>query len=329
MVDGLGGGGAGGLPRARSSCGSRAPSRSRRRARASCASRSSARRSSSGSTRALPPSGPILQRARALRPVPVDPRPGGERAAAEREDRARPARCGRPGAAWCRCSGTACGLGVEGSGWVARDGIVVTNAHVVAGQDDTTVQLGGDGPPLRRRARSGSTRRTTSRSCACPGSAGAPPLALARRREAGHVGRGPRLPGERPVRRAAGAARPDARRCSPRTPTGAGRCSARSRRCAAWCAPATRAARWSTASGRVVATVFAAATSRGRTGYARAGLGRAQRARRARAARSTPAPARARALADRRASRSAERAAISSSAWPRSLARLPSVASSR
>jgi S1-C subfamily serine protease len=42
--------------------------------------------------------------------------------------------------------GTACGLGVEGSGWVAGDGIVVTNAHVVAGQEDTTVQLAGDGP---------------------------------------------------------------------------------------------------------------------------------------------------------------------------------------
>jgi S1-C subfamily serine protease len=42
--------------------------------------------------------------------------------------------------------GTACGLGVEGSGWVARDGVVVTNAHVVAGQDDTTVQLEGKGP---------------------------------------------------------------------------------------------------------------------------------------------------------------------------------------
>ena len=43
--------------------------------------------------------------------------------------------------------GTACGLGVEGSGWVAgSDGTVVTNAHVVAGQEDTTVQVGGDGP---------------------------------------------------------------------------------------------------------------------------------------------------------------------------------------
>jgi S1-C subfamily serine protease len=39
--------------------------------------------------------------------------------------------------------GTACGLGVEGSGWVAAPGIVVTNAHVVAGEDDTTVHPGG------------------------------------------------------------------------------------------------------------------------------------------------------------------------------------------
>jgi S1-C subfamily serine protease len=38
-----------------------------------------------------------------------------------------------------RILGTACGLGVEGSGWVARPGLVVTAAHVVAGQQDTTV----------------------------------------------------------------------------------------------------------------------------------------------------------------------------------------------
>ena len=44
-----------------------------------------------------------------------------------------------------RITGTACGLGVEGSGWVARDGVVVTNAHVVAGQEDTKVQVGGTG----------------------------------------------------------------------------------------------------------------------------------------------------------------------------------------
>jgi S1-C subfamily serine protease len=38
-----------------------------------------------------------------------------------------------------RVLGTACGLGVEGSGWVARPGLVVTAAHVVAGEHDTTV----------------------------------------------------------------------------------------------------------------------------------------------------------------------------------------------
>jgi uncharacterized membrane protein required for colicin V production len=32
-----------------------------------------------------------------------------------------------------RVTGIACGLGVEGSGWVAEHGLVVTNAHVVAG----------------------------------------------------------------------------------------------------------------------------------------------------------------------------------------------------
>lgn len=45
-----------------------------------------------------------------------------------------------------RVLGTACGYGVEGSGWVAASGLVVTNAHVVSGQTDTTVQPGGEGP---------------------------------------------------------------------------------------------------------------------------------------------------------------------------------------
>jgi S1-C subfamily serine protease len=34
-----------------------------------------------------------------------------------------------------RVTGFACGLGVEGSGWIAKPGLVVTNAHVVAGVD--------------------------------------------------------------------------------------------------------------------------------------------------------------------------------------------------
>jgi len=32
-----------------------------------------------------------------------------------------------------RVTGIACGLGIEGSGWIVRRGLVVTNAHVVAG----------------------------------------------------------------------------------------------------------------------------------------------------------------------------------------------------
>jgi S1-C subfamily serine protease len=39
-----------------------------------------------------------------------------------------------------RVLGTACGLRVAGSGWVARPGVVVTAAHVVAGEKDTHVQ---------------------------------------------------------------------------------------------------------------------------------------------------------------------------------------------
>ncbi len=47
-----------------------------------------------------------------------------------------------------RVLGTACGLGVEGSGWVAEPGLVVTNAHVVAGETDTTVTPAGSDSSL-------------------------------------------------------------------------------------------------------------------------------------------------------------------------------------
>jgi uncharacterized membrane protein required for colicin V production len=40
-----------------------------------------------------------------------------------------------------RVLGTACGVGVEGTGWTARSDLVVTAAHVVAGQHDTVVEL--------------------------------------------------------------------------------------------------------------------------------------------------------------------------------------------
>jgi S1-C subfamily serine protease len=50
-----------------------------------------------------------------------------------------------------RVLGTACGLGIEGSGWVAGPGLVVTAAHVVAGENDTTVTA-LFGPTLRAQA---------------------------------------------------------------------------------------------------------------------------------------------------------------------------------
>ena len=43
-----------------------------------------------------------------------------------------------------RVVGTACGLAIEGSGWVAPRRPRVTNAHVVAGESDTVVETGGD-----------------------------------------------------------------------------------------------------------------------------------------------------------------------------------------
>jgi len=41
-----------------------------------------------------------------------------------------------------RVTGTACGLGIEGSGWIAAPSLVVTNAHVVAGMKDARVDRG-------------------------------------------------------------------------------------------------------------------------------------------------------------------------------------------
>ena len=47
-----------------------------------------------------------------------------------------------------RVIGTACGLGLEGSGWVAAPGTVVTAAHVVAGESDTAVNPFGKNTKL-------------------------------------------------------------------------------------------------------------------------------------------------------------------------------------
>jgi Trypsin-like peptidase domain/Colicin V production protein len=99
----------------------------------------------------LPPSGPILQALARFDPFPQiegpDPEVPPPTAAIARDRDVE-----RAGASVVKVLGTACGLGVQGSGWVAGDGIVVTNAHVVAGQDDTTVQVRGEGPRLDAQA---------------------------------------------------------------------------------------------------------------------------------------------------------------------------------
>ena len=95
----------------------------------------------------LPPSGPILRALARFDPLPRLSGPGANvsppDAAIARDPEVRAA-----GESVVRVLGTACGLGVQGSGWIAGDGVVVTNAHVVAGQDDTVVDVGGDGGEL-------------------------------------------------------------------------------------------------------------------------------------------------------------------------------------
>jgi hypothetical protein len=93
----------------------------------------------------LPPSGPLLKALARFDPLPTIDGPAAD---VRRPDSAiaRDPQVRAAAASVVKVLGTACGLGVEGSGWVVGDGLVVTNAHVVAGQDDTTVQVRGEGP---------------------------------------------------------------------------------------------------------------------------------------------------------------------------------------
>ena len=99
----------------------------------------------------LPPSGPILNALARFDPFPriegPQPRVGAPDSAIARDPDVE-----RAAGSVVRILGIACGLGVQGSGWVAGQGLVVTNAHVVAGQEDTTVQLDGDGERLEAQA---------------------------------------------------------------------------------------------------------------------------------------------------------------------------------
>jgi hypothetical protein len=94
----------------------------------------------------LPPSGPILN---ALSRADPFPNVRGPQARVPRPTKGILAdpdvRAARQSVA--RITGDACGLAVQGSGWLAGNELVVTNAHVVAGQDQSEVQV--DGGPVR------------------------------------------------------------------------------------------------------------------------------------------------------------------------------------
>ena len=84
----------------------------------------------------------------------------------------------RAGDSVVRILGNSCGLGVAGSGWVAAPGVVVTNAHVIAGQDETVVQLRAGGGTLRATAIAFDPRNDVA-VLRVPG-LGAPPLRFGR-----------------------------------------------------------------------------------------------------------------------------------------------------
>lgn len=95
----------------------------------------------------LPPSGPILDALARLDPLPSITGPSPDVSAPV------PGVGRLPGVRTAsrsvvRVLGTACGLAIEGSGWVAEPELVVTNAHVVAGEQDTTVEVDGEGAQL-------------------------------------------------------------------------------------------------------------------------------------------------------------------------------------
>jgi S1-C subfamily serine protease len=95
----------------------------------------------------LPPSGPVLNALARIDPLPSVHGPAATVPAPTRAIlRSRAVR--RAGRSVVRVYGMACGLGIEGSGWDVGPDLVVTNAHVVAGEDHTQVQVRGVGPDL-------------------------------------------------------------------------------------------------------------------------------------------------------------------------------------
>jgi S1-C subfamily serine protease len=86
----------------------------------------------------LPPTGPLLNALNRVDPAPTVLGPAAPVAPPDAKIASDPDVLGA-GDSVVRVLSTACGLGIEGSGWAVEPGVVVTNAHVIAGSDDTTV----------------------------------------------------------------------------------------------------------------------------------------------------------------------------------------------
>jgi len=95
---------------------------------------------------AFPPSGPLLNALRRIDPTPAVDGPNANVAAPDRGILQDPD-VQAASQSVVRIQGSACGLGVEGSGWIAGPELVVTNAHVIAGQSDTRI-VTSDGQEL-------------------------------------------------------------------------------------------------------------------------------------------------------------------------------------
>jgi S1-C subfamily serine protease len=95
----------------------------------------------------LPPTGPVVDALARIDPLPSVHGPAATVRPPTRAILHSPA-VRNAGRSVVRVYGMACGLGIEGSGWDVGTGLVVTNAHVVAGEDHTQVQVGGIGPDL-------------------------------------------------------------------------------------------------------------------------------------------------------------------------------------
>ena len=150
-----------------------------------------------------PPSGPVLHVLNRVGRTPELSGPSADVAAPDPEILGDPD-IQRAAESVVHVVGIACGLNVSGSGWVGGDGLVVTNAHVIAGQEDTTV--------ITRSGAELSATPTVFRpdddiAVLLVEGLAEPPLPLAEEPRSGNQRRGPRLPGGGRLHRDAGAAR--------------------------------------------------------------------------------------------------------------------------